>query len=88
MSRKSKLAPAALAAVSLFIIAGEAWAQGQTAYQRGIRIGVSRGYAPGQLECYAQVFARRATIGPGGGWVAAVDASFTDELWKRCRISR
>ena len=59
-----QLIASALAALAIVAAADSAMAQRQTAYQRGMQIGLSRGYAPGQLECYAQIFARRATIGP------------------------
>lgn len=77
----------ALTALALSAAASSALAQ-QTAYQRGIQIGMSRGYAPVQLECYANIFARRASLSPRGQWVMEPDANFADELWRRCRISR
>ncbi len=88
MSRKFIMA-GALAIAAIGAAVGSAQAQMISPFQSGLLLAMKRGYAPGQAECFASVFARRATINPGAtNWVAAADNAYTDELWRRCRISR
>ncbi len=88
MSRKFIIA-GALAIAAIGAAAGSAQAQMISPYQSGYLLAMKRGYAPGQAECFASVFARRATVSPGAtNWIASADHSYTDELWRRCRISR
>ena len=88
MSRQFIIA-SAFAIAAFGAAAGSAQAQMISSYQSGYLLAMKRGYAPGQAEFFAKVFSRRATVSPGAtNWVAAADNTYTDELWRRCRISR
>jgi hypothetical protein len=87
MSRNLMIAGALAAAVCAISLTS-AQAQMLSPFQAGYNLGMQRGYGPAQSNCFASVFARRATISASGHWVAAANNSYTDELWNRCRISR
>lgn len=87
MSRNFIIAGALAAAMSAVSFSG-AQAQIISSYEAGFNLAMKRGYGPGQSQCFAKVFARRASIAPGGVWVTPANNSYTDELWSRCRISR
>ena len=87
MSRKLVIA-GALAAVFAAVSFSSAQARMLSPYEAGFNLGMKRGYGPMQSQCFAKVFARRASASADGFWVAPANNSYTDELWNRCRISR